>query len=245
MAWELPLNIAKCQHLTKVSSGGPNRKLGQVGNQTELPVVAEARDLGVKVTNTFKPTAQCLAAVLKANRALHQLRRAVSSREPEVIVPLYKVFVRPHLEYCVQAWGPYLKKDTIRIERTQRRFTRWFSCLKGIPYEERLKRLNLFSMKRRRMRGDLIEAFKILKGFSMPGVQPILHLKRSKELRGNGMKLSKEHVSSLRRANFFSVRVVNHWNKLPNDIVTATSVPEFKRRLDGVWDKIFAGTDCA
>lgn len=245
IAWQLPLNIAKCQHLTKEQQGSHSRMLGPAEGQTALPVTAVARDLGVAISNTFKPTAQSAAANQKANRALHQLRRAVSSREPEVVVPLYKVFVRPHLEYCVQAWSPYLKKDINRIERTQRRFTRWFVYLRGIPYEERLKRLNLFSMKRRRMRGDLIEAFRLLKGFSMPGEQPLLHLKVSRDLRGNGMKLRKEHVSSSQRANFFSVRVVNHWNKLPRDIVSANTIPEFKRKLDGAWEEIFAGMDCA
>ena len=73
--------------------------------------------------STFKPSKQCEAAVRKANRALYQLGRAVKSRKPAVIVPLYKTFVRPHVEFCVQAWGPYFKKDisllSVRSEGSQ------------------------------------------------------------------------------------------------------------------------------
>ena len=77
---------------------------------TELERVGEMKDLGVLIDTKFKPEKQCRIAASKANAALFRLKKTVKSRRPRVLIPLFKAFVRPHLEYCVQAWGPYLKK---------------------------------------------------------------------------------------------------------------------------------------
>lgn len=80
------------------------------------------------------------------------------------MVQLYNVMAKPHLEYCVQFWSPYLRKDILALERVQRRFTRLIPELRGLAYEERLSRLGLYSLEFRRMRRDLIETYKIMKG---------------------------------------------------------------------------------
>ena len=81
-----------------------------------------------------------------------------------VLSKLDKTLVRPHLEYCVQFWSPYHKKDIIKLERVQERFTRILLGFDGLSYRERLDRLGLFSLERRRLRGDLIEVYKIMRG---------------------------------------------------------------------------------
>ena len=92
------------------------------------------------------------------------LLKGWSFKNSKVMLQLYRVLVRPHLEYCVQFWSPYLRKDILALEGAQRRFTRLISELRGLTYEERLSRLCLYSLEFRRMRGDRIETYKIMKG---------------------------------------------------------------------------------
>ena len=123
--------------------------------------------LGVFVDSSMKPSKQCIEAAKKGNRVLGMIRRNFRFLGNDIVLRLYKQLVRPHLEYAVQAWNPYFSKDKDILEKVQRRATRMISSLKGVPYDERLRILNLTTLDVRRVRGDLIQVFKIVHGFGI------------------------------------------------------------------------------
>ena len=75
------------------------------------------KDLGVSMNANMKVSEQCRIAASQGNQILGMIRRNITYKEKSLIVPLYKATVRPHLEYCIQAWRPYLRKDIDMLEK--------------------------------------------------------------------------------------------------------------------------------
>ena len=122
-----------------------------------LKSMDKERDLGVIVSRDLKPSRQCTDAAKKANQALGMIKRNITSRSPNILLRLYKSLVRPRLEYAVQAWTPWMRKDIDLLESVQRRFTRMINGMEGLTYQERLRCLRLPSLEARTRRGDAIE----------------------------------------------------------------------------------------
>ena len=104
--------------------------------------------------------------------------------------------------------------------------------LKDKPYEMRLKLLNLTTLETRRLRGDLIEVFKILKGFDDIDFRRFFVLNNEKRTRGHILKLFKSGCKLDCRKYGFSHRVVDIWNSLDSDVVACDSINSFKSHLD-------------
>ena len=167
------------------------------------------------------------------NKLLGMIRRSYTYLDNDTVKTLYTSLIRPHLEYGNTAWTPRFKKDMSLIESVQRRATKLSPAIKDLPYEHRLRILNLPSLYYRRARGDMIETFKHMTGRYVVDAS-YLKLDNSKT-RGHIYKLKKERVKKPVRQLFYSNRIVNAWNALPDHVAEAPSVNAFKGRLDKHW----------
>ena len=167
------------------------------------------------------------------------LKRSFKYWNCKTFKQLYTSLVRPHLEYCSTFWKPHLKKDITKLEKVQRRATKLVPFIRDLPYEERLKKLDLQSLEVRRVRGDLIQYFKFYKGFNRISWFHTLAPQHSLYLdgpaggiRGGNHRLTKQLTKVDSRANFLSNRIVNDWNKLPTEVIESITINQFKNRLD-------------
>ena len=149
---------------------------------------------------------------------------------------LYTALVRPS-EYGNAVRHPMYRKDIDLLKRVQKRATRMVPGLANFSYEERLEAMDLPSLAYRRLRGNAIEVYKYLKGIYRVDSSRMLPLTGPKtfETRGHYLKIQKRYCRTKLRANFFSCRIVNMWNGLPDDVVLSPTLNCFKGRIDRHW----------
>ena len=227
--WQMKFNFDKC----KVMHVGRDkyRDAYLMGGQV-LAVTEQERDLGVVLNNKLGVSEQCKVARGKALRMLGAINRNVAYKNGEVIKKLYCAYVRPHLEFCIQAWSPTYEKDSWLLERVQKRATKMVNGLSNLSYGQRLKKLDMFSLRYRRLRGDLIETFKFVHGQDTGYMKDMFEFSNSNIVRGHKYKIKTKHSRTRLRQSFFSNRVTANWNRLPESIVSSSSLNVFKNRID-------------
>ena len=163
-------------------------------------------------------------------------------------MPLYKTFVRPKLEFSVAAWSPWLEKDAEALEKVQKRMIRMLSDAEGDSYETKLQDVGLTTLRERRTRGDLIEAYKTMKGYNnvdkrrwftlidddqnRPSTRSNTNISQEGRAERRLDVLERERPRLDLRANFYTVRIVKTWNGLPDYIKNSRSVNGFKNAYD-------------
>ncbi|RMC01664.1 hypothetical protein DUI87_21677 [Hirundo rustica rustica] len=137
-------------------------------------------------------------------------------------LPLYSALVWLDLKGCVHFWVSQSKRDTELLVRG----------LEHKPYEERLRELGLFSLEKRRLRGNLITLYDFWKcGCRQLGVGLSLQAATDR-MRGYSLKLCQGKYKLHVRKKFFTRRVIKYWNGLPREMVESPSLDMFKKRLD-------------
>ena len=198
--------VDKC---SVIHVGHENLKCGYKLGDHVLKSSESERDLGVLVNENGKFSTQCNQVVKSANAVLGIIRRHITCKKKDIIVRLYKSLLRPKLEYCVQVWRPYLQKDIQNMERVQHRATKMIRECRMLNYEDRLCITGLTTLEKRRDRGDLIEVFKLIKGFDKVDCRQFFQLASCSRTRGHRYKIVKFRSRSAIRKAFFSQKVVH------------------------------------
>ena len=229
--WQMLFNAQKCKCL---HIGHSNAQASYFVGGVQVEDIEYEKDLGVLIDKSLSPSRQCAKAVNSANKVLGIINRTYDCKSSSNIIRLYKSLVRPHLEYCCQAWRPYLQKDIDNIEKVQRRATKLIPELSTLSYEQRLERTGLVSLEMRRLRADLIEVFKIVKGLEKVDQSVFFNLSEDSRTRGHQLKFQKHYCRLDVRKYFFSQRIITEWNNLPQEAITAKIVNSFKNIIDPI-----------
>ncbi|XP_065642744.1 uncharacterized protein LOC136074366 [Hydra vulgaris] len=193
------------------------------------------RDLGVMMQSNLKWTSHIDNGVGKSNQMLALIKQTFKYFDSNMANKIYTTFVRPHLEFTIQVWCPYLKQDILKLEKVQRRATKLVPAFKKMPYEKRLQLLKLTALEERRLRGYLIFQYKIQNAYEeINWINDSISKVQLKpyNFRSHNQKLTKAYCKSNARYNFFSCRVVNAWNGLPPHIVESITIDQFKNNLN-------------
>ncbi len=189
------------------------------------------KDLGVDITPNLSPEVHIKRITSEAYARLANIRTAFRNLCKESFRILYTTYVRSILENAAPAWSSYLVKHKTKLEKVQRYATRLVPEQRGMSYEERLREMHLTTLEDRRVRGDMITTYKILRGIDRVNKDKLFNTGGTRT-RGHRWKLSTHMSHRDVRRNFFSVRVVNGWNALGSDVVEADSIHNIKCRLD-------------
>ena len=231
--WNLYFNVKKCK-VVHYGKQNPQHEYFMKFN-SNIDKIEESdheKDLGITFDSALSFDAHINNAIKKANQMLGIIRKSFDYLDKEIFVKLYKAIVRPQLEYGNTVWFPVFKRQSVALEKVQRRATKLVKACKNMTYENRLKYLNLYSLKGRRVRGDLIQVFKIFHNIDDLDFQTFFVLSSVDKTRNNEGKLYQMRSNTNIGSLSFSNRVVKFWNSLTSNIKLAQNTNTFKNLLD-------------
>ena len=233
--WKLYFNVSKCKvmHLgLDIDRQRQPYYMHNNGQTNRIDTCDQEKDLGVTFDEKLLFYKHINNVISKANQMLGLIKRSFSYMNKHIFLKLYKSLVRPHLEYGNIIWHPLFKKQSIAIERVQRRATLLLKECKSMSYMERLKYLDLYSLKGRRLRGDLIETYKIFNGLSDLDPSKFFMPPTLETTRNSDKKIFIQDHKGKHRTNYYSIRIAPHWNALTNTFRSAKTTNTFKNLLD-------------
>ena len=238
--WKLSFHPQKC-NILRLGKNNPNFKYALKdlkGIRFELSQTSIVKDLGVLIDDKLSFSPHIEMIVSAASKLIGLTRRTILSLNNKNFLLLYKTLIRPKLEYNNAVWWTNTKTDLMKLEGVQRRATKMLPGLKNLSYSERLKILDLPTIAYRRLRGDCIQVYKYLNNYYDVDWTDLFSLNNEPyyKTRGHSFKLTKLAYNSMIRGNFLAVRILKHWNNLPESVVCSPSLNAFKNALDKYWE---------
>ena len=194
--WLLKFHPEKCKTMSiktphksiLESSYHMTKTVNNITSEIELEKVSQEKDLGVLTDQHLNFEEHLNQKANKANQMMGLIRRSFHYLDTQTFRWLFKALVRPHLEYAQAVWSPLRKKDVNTLENVQRRATKLIPGLRDLSYPERLRNIDIPTLAYRRLRGDMVELYKIISGRNDPAVGVQL-TKHEGPTRGNNQKL--------------------------------------------------------
>ena len=225
--WRLSMSTEKCffLHFKPIHSKNtiePKFKM----NDQDLERRSQAEDLGITVSDDLKFHKHIKKICNRANAEIDRISRSFKTRTPAFLRDLYQTYVRPHLEYCSNVWNPVYQGDIDRLERVQNKFTRLLKHSKVMTPHERNTYLGITSHEERRERGDLIGIFKNI------DIPKLFQKIDCPSRRNHSRALQIRRCRTNLKSHSFTFRASHKWNELPETVVQAKNLNEFKSELD-------------
>ena len=241
--WGMGLHPDKCKVMKIGNRQKHNVTYNIIANNQLIPITetGEEKDLGVIVDSKISFKKHINEKCKKARQLTMLIRRSFEYLSPEVFRKLYIAIVRPHLEYAQSIWSPYHNGEIDKIEKVQRRATKQIQELRYKTYEETLRVLKLPTLKYRRLRGDLIEMYKLTHNIYNIDSSSLFQFNATN--RGNNYIIYKPICRTDKRKYFFTNRTINYWNKLDNKTVNYDNINIVKVNLDNFDSALYYSTN--
>jgi hypothetical protein len=231
--WQMNLSVSKCGSLLII--GNSKQSINDdvvLLNGSSLCTLSFVKDLGITMDTKLAFNVHLDEVISKAKQRIYLLFKSFKSRDVNLMVFAYKVYILPLMDYCSQIWLPYKLGDIDRLEKIQRNNTKRLTGLKLLNYSERLAICELPTLELRKIWHDLVLCYKIIHKQIDLDFDNFFEFERSKfNTRDHPYKLRIPKILNVTRKNFFAIRVLPIWNSLPSHIVTSETVTAFKKLL--------------